>query len=357
MSFWKKQPLEINEFIGKQIVSNETILENINILSKNYNVYSNITDNKLIEFTEFINNNYISGPDNFKMIYSKNLIKYYLNKNFLLIEFYNSNKIIGYIVGKKIKMSIYNKLFDIIEVNFLCISQEFRHMKLGPILISVLTKESILKYDISVAHYTISEKIKSPHYSIKEYYHRIININILLNTKFIEGNKELLEQEYNTFNKVISSKIQIYINLKDDIKNYYNEYIKYYKNNYDIYQYLSFEEFKEIMYNKDFYNFTIIQNNEINLVSMYKIDVETPNGIYKNGNYYIMVFTSDNKNEILESLNEYIYINDIFDVITFSEIFERKLDKCINGNVFSKYYLYNMSCPKIEFYRNGMITI
>jgi hypothetical protein len=70
------------------------------------------------------------------------------------------------------------------------------------------------------------------------------------------------------------------------------------------------------------------------------------------------MFLNDTIND-LEFVTEFIYKNDIFDIITFGDIFniDYKSIKCIRGSSVLKYYWFNMLCPTVNSYENGLITI
>lgn len=384
MSFWKNKPVKVND-IGEfnQILTNEQLLEKINKelneskIKLDYSILSNVSDSKFKDIIEFINNYYIVGESNFKLCYTINLLKFYC-KNTLILEFYPKNKdtIIGYIIGKKEKLNIKNKTsIDILEVNFLCLIPKLRNLSVAPYMINCLTKESINKFNIGVAHYTINSPIKSPYISKKQFYHRMLNIDNLIKTKFIseyidEHSNQILKEIYNkfeyqdTFNteyndhRVILLKNSNQIHVKSRIYDLYKEYAK---NTYDIHQEISLEEINEILDNKDFYNFIILDGVDatVAFISFFRLDTNTNNGSYKNGYYYKMFFKHENVIlDSLEFINEYIYRNNIFDVLTLTDTFKNlNKMKCVKGTGNLKYYLYNMSSIKIDNDKNGLITI
>lgn len=396
-SFWESKPVNVNETGDfSQILSNENLLEKINKELNESKVkldYSILKDIKFEEIVDFINNNYIVGGSNFKLCYTANLLKFYC-KNALVLEFYPKGKktIVGYIIGKKEKLNIkkridikgkdikgkekdqnkaYFSLIDILEVNFLCLTPKLRNLHIGPYMINCLTKESISKFNIGIAHYTINSPIKSPYISKKQFYHRMINIDNLIKTKFISEdiNEKLLKKfknvfntfEYqNTFNdeRVILLKNSNQIDVKSRIYNFYKEYAK---NTYDIHQEISLEELNEILDNKDFYNFIILDgmDSTVAFISFFRLDTTTDNGTYKNGYYYKMFFKNENVIiDSLEFINEYIYTNSIFDVLTLTDTFkDLSKMKCVPGSGNLKYYLYNMTGSKIDNHKNGLITI
>jgi len=385
MSFWENKPVNVNDNgLGNfnQILSNENILGKINKeldeskVKLDYCILNSITDVKFEEVVNFINNNYIVGQSNFKLCYTVNLLKFYC-KNSLVLEFYPKGKktIVGYIIGKKEKLNIRKSLtslhFDILEVNFLCLVPKLRNLHVGPYMINCLSKESIVKFNIGIAHYTINSPIKSLYFSKKQFFHRLINIDNLIKTKFINEHvdSELLKDIYNTFeyketfdieyDRVILLKNSKQIDVKSRIYDLYKEYAK---NTYNIYQEMTLEELNEILDNKDFYNFLILDKKDstVAFISFFRLDTNTNDGSYKNGYYYKMYFKNENIiAHSLEFINEYIYKNDIFDVLTFAEIFNKELilKKIITGTGNLKYYLYNMSSNKIENNCNGLVTI
>jgi hypothetical protein len=396
-SFWKTKPVVISEEKEfNQILSNEYILEKVNhqiISSKlklDYKLYSFdkiisnhqlLTETKINEIVLFINNNYISGgdDDDFKYIYTFDLLKLFC-KDAIVFEFYPKNniKIIGYIIGKRTKLSCFNKCFECLEVNFLCLISKLRNLNLAPFMINCLTKESIINYNIGIAHYTINSPIKSPYFSKKKFYHRMINIDNLINCKFLiddsdndsdndsdKNGKNILKKVYNTFSYKLSSKKVVIINNTNKnlyINSIYEKYKKYSKNIYDIYLNISLDELNDILDNNSFYNFVILNSsgNLETFISFFRLDTTNNNGVYKNGFYYKICFPNDaNKTDYLEFVNEYIYINKIFDVITFADHFDIdfKQMKCIEGTGELKYYLYNYNFRKIDNCKNGLITI
>jgi hypothetical protein len=376
-NFWENRPVTLSSktIDIKQIVPNEVLLEKAIKdtecikLKIEYKVYKNgdgniIDENILKELLLFINKNYITNINDYKFIYTLELLRYFC-KNSLLIVFYPIGKdnIIGCIVGKKAKFTVFDKKIDLVEANFLCLVNNLRNIGLGAYMINIIGKESILNYNIGISHYTISVPISIPYFSEKQFYHRMINIDILVKNKFIESsNINSLKNLYNKFkyDKKINKKIVVVDETncsiyKNVIKNRIN---KYNKDTYDIYEEI---DINDMLINKSFYNFLIINpNNSIEaFVSFFRADTQTNNGSYKNGYYYKMFFTKDSLIDSLEMINQYIYENKIFDVLTFCDIFNDNYTKmkCIKGNGNLKYYLFNCNSTKIPNHRNGLVTI
>jgi hypothetical protein len=393
-SFWLNKPVTISNIAPKHILEADKLLLKINKeLESNrfqldYTVIdsTDLTKDKITNIVNFINKNYItSDDDSFKLVYTDELFSFYCY-NAIIIEFYpkGKNVTIGYVIGKKSNISLYHELFESSEVNFLCVIPNLRSLGISSYMINALTREIVIRYNINTAHYTISTKIKSPHFGEKKVYHRFINIPQLFKTEFVENvDQKLLIKTYNTFgcsNKFKSTHSVKYINDKliddkliDDklIDELYDNYIRYCKDTYDIYEKIEVGEFKRSFNNKMFHHFIIYKNKEIKgYVCLFRLDSFNNNTNYgqRSGFYYYMFFNdnyndTDNYNDNLinnlEFINDYIYNNNIFDVLTFSDIFDIDYNKlkCIRGSGILRYYFYNMTCSQIQNNKNGVITI
>lgn len=110
-----------------------------------------------------------------------------------------------------------------------------------------------------------------------------------------------------------------------------------------------------------FHNFIIrdMNRNIVSFISLFRLDTYNDLTKYtqKSGYYYYM-FLNDTVND-LEFVSQFIYKNDIFDIITFGDIFniDYKSIKCIQGSSILKYYWFNMVCKFSNSYENGLITI
>lgn len=380
-SFWIDKPVNINDKIS-QILDRDILLKKItndldtNKIQLDYNVFElhQLTDEKISNIINFIDVNYVSSYDNAIMYkYSKDLFKFCMNDG-ILLEFYPKNKtnVIGYILGKKCQISLYQNVFDSALVNFLCILLPLRNIGISSYMINVLTKEIILHYPTIIgAHYTISSPIKSPYFGMKKFYHRIINVPNLCKAKFITDdiNEQTIINFYNKFIYKFQFKKKHtikYINGEViDIKlinELYDKYITYANKTYDIYEKIDLNEFKKTFENKAFHHFIIYKKDKIeSYVCFFQLDSYNyvqKHG-YSSGFYYYMFFNDNEITNHLEYINEYIYKNKIFDLITFSDIFpiDYKKSNYIEGSGFFKYYLYNVTCPSIENNKNGIVII
>jgi hypothetical protein len=391
-SFWQKKPIQLNFYkpdIIEKIYSNDEILFKTNIeINENkfkldYTVYDNVNANpteniNYEKILNFINNNYVSSIDGTnKLLYTIDLLKFYC-RNSIIIEFYppNTKNIIGCIIGKKEQICLYSDITDIIEINFLCISSKLRKLNLGGYIINILVKEGIIHTNIGACYYTLSKQTNSKYYAKKKFYHRMININNLVNGKFInDENIDMYEykKKFNKFlyknsfknNKVcyINNNLDLNSDLnKNLINELYTKLIDYNKKTYDIYESINIVEFTETFKNNDFHHFIIKNNTDtiINYVCMYRLDnynTET-NFRYTNGYLYYMFFDSSILDS-LELIHEYIYTNKIFDLITFADIFncDLSLINITHGSGLLYYHCANIIVSKMDNCKIGLITI
>lgn len=384
-SYWKTNPLEVNNLNKNysQIMSNEQMLIKVNndINTHKYKLYSKTNDKKITPqiICNFINEYYIeSSIEKFKFIYTPDIISYYMN-NSITMCFYSSDpiknpneKIIGIIIGKKETLVINNKNVDTFEVNFLSTHIKIRNKNLTPLIISMYLRESIEKYSISTAHYTIGYSIKAPSYGKKYFYHRPINILKLIKSEFIDQDFNNLKL-INNFKYSLESHTIIYHNSKKNkisngiINLLYKNIILYNKLNYTIWELKSYEDFEKIFIIDSFHHFIFVSNNTPdiklkNYICLYKLEtINTSNkNIFTNG-YFYTGFFQNYIGDIIECTSEYAYNNNIFDVITWSDFFNFK--NKTHDNVFLKgtgylnYYMFNSSIPNISNLSNGMVTI
>lgn len=375
-SYWKNNPLSVlkNEKF-KQILSNQDLLKHVqnHIDNHEFKIDYKINDKNisLCNLCSFINTNYIDkSGDTF--VYTTDIIDYYI-KNSLVITFYKKDEMIGLIVGKKTILNINKEEFNSVEVNFLSLIKTYRNKNIAPLLISILTKEVILNYNIGIAHYTLGYKLDCPHYNSKCFYHRFINIENLFNCKFI--NEDILQigiykKVFNKFKykETLNNQKIFYYNYKENslissniIKLVYENLCLFSNFKYDIYEIKSYEDIKETFFNKSFHHFIFHENflikNYICICDIETINIKTHN-IFRNG-YINSMFYEDDPNYLIEYLSKFIHKKNLFDLITWNDFFNvnNDISKATKGTGILKYYLFNMISNKIESYKNGLITL
>lgn len=384
-NYWMTRPLKVdNNFNEKpyQIISNEELLIKVqNDINKHpYKLLYTINEPKDLNIIcEFINKNY-TNDENIKSIYKTDIIKYYMKDALILCFYPKKNKIkskmIGLIIAKKTKLMINQLEFNSVETNFLSIEPKFRGKNIAPLIISILTKELILQYSIGISHYTINNPIKSPHYCLKYYFHRMINIKNLFDTNFIDDEPNKLNDYikiYNHFDNYLPEQHIIYFNKKitqkisDDLINLIylniNSYSKY---KYKIYEHKTFEQIKDLFDIESFHHFLFIETNEKhhlkikNYICLNQIDILNINTnlSYSNG-YIYMGFYENNLDILIEKLTEYVWKIKLFDLITWTDFFNisNSYSKAVKGTGFLKYYLFNIKTSVIPYDLNGLITL
>ena len=387
INYWISRPVVVDtNFKEKpyQIISNDKLLIKLqnDIDTHPYKLKYTVNGPETNEFyiCNFINENYV-GDDEIQLIYKPETIKYYMT-NALTICFYSketeqiSSKMIGLVIAKKAILVIADTEFNSVETNFLSIIPKIRGNNLTPLIISILTKELILNYSIGISHYTIGNPIKSTHFGLKYYYHRVINIHKLFDAKFINEPEDKINEWiriYNNFKNYLPEQKIIYLNKKitsnisDDFINLIFKNINQYsKCQYKIYELKTFEQIKQLLNNSTFHHFLFVENNDLkeqsikNYICINKINIlnKKKNVSYSNG-YIYMGFYENKPDIVIEKLSEYIWKNKILDLITWSDFFDTTLTgtKVIKGTGFLKYYLFNIKTCSIPNEYNGIVTL
>jgi len=372
MSFWKTQPVNVIETsTHKQILSEEDLLTKIaadleaSKIKLDYTVYQTFTEKVISETLDFINNNYV-GSETSQLIYSRPLLEYYL-KDGLLIHFHakgKTDKIVGSIIGKKRQLHLFNKTEQVIDVNFLCLIKNLRNLHLAPYLIGVLTKETVLRLNISLACYTIGADIKSPRFGSKSMYHRPVHLTNLMKEGFMpKPPPSNLERQFGPQKDTYP--VTYLNNTRNglDIDKLNSIVVNYFLKTYDIFDYKSLEE---IFSNPYFHTFIFGDpSNPSDILTFYRIDILDPKtgGKYKNGYLYLNMVKSDEPSHIkklFDSAAKYCSTNDVLDMFTLTDIF-KNMDynkiHFVNGTGALNYYMFNMTIPKIDNHKNGLITI
>ncbi len=434
MSFWKDKPVAVsnetylnnnNTIVSKQILSIDKLfditkseIEN-NKIQLDYDIIINPNDNIKQHLLNFINNNYMHKNAQFTLIYTKDLLNYFISSNTLCVVFYpkgtksNLNtlnciidKMIGIIIGKPQILNIrhiienenYTKLYNSIDVDFLCIKQQLRNLHVSSYMINVLTNKCITEYDkkICCATYTTNRMLHVKPFCTSTYYNRPLQIDNLLKCELlIDDNlntKQIYKQIYNTFqysSDFLSNKTLTYFNILPNIlpnnvgngdkidpqeisNEIYNLLQKYNKSEYDIYAYKSKNDILYLLKNPAFHKFIIKDNTNTitDFICLYNLETKNLKSNYtcQNGYIYTLFFSkTDNlyKSNILELISEYCYQHKIFDMIIMLNIFDHTTDtntdylkhKLIKTYPNLYYYIYNIEIPTISPFRNGLITI
>jgi len=421
-SFWEDKPIKVNydkKIEPRKILDNDNLLnylkddldhikERLENFPKNLKYTLHFSEmlsvDEKMEIIDFINKHYFNKYDYFILSYNYDLFNFFFREA-VLIKFYIEDQQIGMIIGKKKHINIKGAAFNCFEGNFLCLAEKFRNMHISSYMMDILAKISVEKYNINICYYTIHKEIKSRSFCKKIMNYIPVNIENLYDINFfsnrypIETFKKSYENCHDTRLEILTQNI-IYINsglvkkvgggellnslanLEDIInkKKLVKMINDYHEKKYDIFDYISEDEFSKMLMNKAFHHFMLVDNNDItDYICFFRLDYtnNTNNQILKNGFLFLNVFDmkdsvfdmkddvfdmKDNvfeykikKSLILKSIIKYCRENLIIDMILSPCVFDDI--KMLRDNSSFNYYMYNMEMPYIENELNGMVTI
>jgi len=311
-----------------KVLENVTNLIESNKFKMDFKIVD-IDDLSLDLIVNFINENYIDKDSSqLSLIYSKELIKYYLIDS-IPIFFYTKNnptKIIALIIGRLAKISAFNKEYGAMEVNFFCIIPQLRKLNLPKLLKAYLIRECIKKYDVYVefAYYTTSNTINVKPICKKNYIHRCINfdqlkrLDIISESRMTSMHKKLYSkfiysEKFKSYKIIYQPQIDI-LNL-EDLTNKIN---LYQSNNYNIYEKITPQILNSILQSNAFEKFYIKNNDTVEgFIIFFKLNIINKNITTNNviNNLYLSYyFVNGNIVEYLEFIGEYMKQNKICDM-------------------------------------------
>ena len=360
MGFWSTQPVSALGTSGSEILPLDALLEKTEAelqgskLKLEYEVLTDLNEEQRKPLLEFINQYYLVLPEG-QVIYSDAIVEYYLRTSILLRFFKKPTETLGIIVGNKKHFQIFDKDVWTIEVNFFTLHPKLRSLHIGPYMIGALTKECILRFkEVHSAFYTVGEKILSPKFGTKDFYHRPINIPTLMKSGFVPYNAELAQlcRKYNRFDKVLEPQYirgalpEISAVLADRLQ-------VYCKKTYSIFDIKTAEELNNIFSSPAFHSFLFGDD----LIILYCLENIANDVRYINGMLYITAVQPERAELILDSVAAYCHKYKIADILSFTDIFPNSLSTCVKGNGSLHYYAFNMNMNAIENSKNGLVTI
>lgn len=380
MSFWKTMPvvvhssLQFNTF--NKIVSEEYLLKKINgelenpHVDFNYDIYESesLKNDFIQDMKDFYDEQY-SYDSNVKLTFQLDVYKFFL-LNSIVVKFYkpDTNEIIGYIVGKKIKLIIDKKIVNTMEVSFFCIHKKFRNKHYTPYFINVILREFINRYNISISTYALSDNIKSPYYTIKHNIHRPINISHLKRCDFLpvdyDCTRFTLFERNDNVDLVYLNNTNVPSSLIDVL---HKKLHLFQSKNFTVFKALSKKDLDSMFKNKNFHNFIIFNKDKTikDFISFYdlQINVIDKNLKYDSSSIYSMYFSEyDTKNirSTLELISEYCCKYNIIDVLSFFDVFpvsDYSDIKCVVGQGSLNYYMFNYNMIPIPNDKISYVTI
>jgi hypothetical protein len=382
MSFWSNKPVKVVEDgVIEQLLSNESLYELISndstlqnfSIGVDYTVYQggNLSSDKKNDLLTFINEHYKSRDETVSLMYTLDILDYFIDNESLVIEFSPKNSKkgglqIGLIIGKISKLNVCNDIDKYLEVNFLCLNEKLRNLHASSFMINILTRECIKKYNVGIAHYTVGKLIKSPSFCTKRIFHRPLNINQLVQCDFFGKNGDYniidLINCFNTFPTQQYEQDLSYINgnIPLNYDEIFEKLIRFRKDNYKVYDILTKESLYKSFLNKGFHHFIFSKNNNVH--AYFSIfDLKSINngnkGTYTNGVIYKFFFSNNNVSKIVECIAKKCYDLGIFDSLTLMESFPYKFKNWMIGSGIQNYYIFNKAVPTMEPFDVALVTI
>jgi hypothetical protein len=342
------------------INTQEEVFENVSNLieSSKFKFDYKIVDETYLDIiVDFINKNYSTRNSEFSLIYTPELIKYYLIDSLPML-FYAKDKLVALIIGKDINLMSFNKNIETLEGNFMCIIPQLRNLHLPRIIIAYLVREGIKRN--SVGYYTTSYKINNDSMCIKNFKHRPINYNQLLKLDVLD-NDNYYKKIYNKFiypDNFKQFKINKTIN-DNQIEEITNKINLYQKDHFDVYELISTDMIKKINNTDSIVKFIISNNNNINIeafISFYRLDIlnKTLNKPIRILHLY-HYFCNGNIADYLEYIGEYMKNNNICDMFRTTLNINSKQYFESGGELY--YHLWNVKPFTIEETKVNLIII
>jgi glycylpeptide N-tetradecanoyltransferase len=365
--FWSTQPvpkLQEKSFIDGPITNNLSPTE-IRLtpyeLVEGFEWVSIDFNKDAVEISEFLDKYYVEDSNNqFRLHYSPDFLKWIYGCSeyvALAVRFLQNKMIVGFICGKSVKMQINKNKLDMIEINLLCIHPKLRTKRLAPILIKEITRQYHLK-DYFYGLFTSSIYLPNPIITTK-YYHRPINLDTLLDTKFTSldptHEPEHIKKVLSLPNKNSRKFKKMELEHLDDVYDLFNKYMEKY-NYHPLY---SKDEFTYIFLNNNFvfsYVFEDENGNIIDFASYYTIQVK----VLKNNEKHQFINKAHLFYYTCNEVTPYKVINELLiaaklnniDVMDALDIMENeaiiKELKFEEGTGLLHYYLYNWKTKPLK---------
>ncbi len=311
-----------------------------------------LDESYLDEIVEFVNCNYFDKDGDYPIVYTKELMSFYL-KDSIPIFFYsknNPNKVVASIIGKFKNINAFNKQIYAFEDNFFCIIPPLRKLQLPKLLTAYLIRETIYKHksDVKFAYSTTSDIINVKPICSKCYIHRYINFTELINLQQINQKKNtaLYKKYYSKFvypDNFTKYKVNtvIHENQIDEITDKLNIYQN---KHFDIYENVSSNNIRDLNNSNAFYKFVITDNdNIIGFISFFKLDIlnKKINKLVRTL-YLYYYFCNGNFIDYLEYIGEYLHKHDICDMFLMNLFDDNVPSRYVKGNGLLYYNLHNV---------------
>ena len=374
--FWKTQPIDISK---NNIINEPISVITINDVQKEpYTLPDNFTwctlniddDNDLNLIYKFLLDYYNSSKNASKKYhYQKDFLRWFLKPyeyyDDLLVGVKYNNKLVATIFGIPMTIKVYDKNIKMVEINFLCVHESLRNKRLAPVLIKEITRRTNL-HGIFQAFYTASNDL--PNSLMKcSYYHRPLNIPKLVDIKFIEKPDKISLQGFSKLFKILDNTT---INIRQIEPKDYNiccKLLNDYNNKFKISVIFNQEEFNNhFAFKENIIETFVVENNYqiTDFISFFFIPSKLNNDtkhIYLSKAYVYYYFNTLTDLCTLVDNGLYLMKKKNIDVVNAMKQYnnEEFLDKLKfkEGVGELNFYLYNWSCPSINYNDMGIVMV
>ena len=374
--FWKTQPIDISQ---NNIITEPISVITINDVQKEpYTLPDNFTwctlniddDNDLNLIYKFLLDYYNSSKNASKKYhYQKDFLRWFLKPyeyyDDLLVGVKYNNKLVATIFGIPMTIKVYDKNIKMVEINFLCVHESLRNKRLAPVLIKEITRRTNL-HGIFQAFYTASNDL--PNSLMKcSYYHRPLNIPKLVDIKFIEKPDKISLQGFSKLFKILDNTT---INIRQIEPKDYNiccKLLNDYNNKFKISVIFNQEEFNNhFAFKENIIETFVVENNYqiTDFISFFFIPSKLNNDtkhIYLSKAYVYYYFNTLTDLCTLVDNGLYLMKKKNIDVVNAMKQYnnEEFLDKLKfkEGVGELNFYLYNWSCPSINYNDMGIVMV
>lgn len=147
------------------------------------------SDEACAEVYTLLTNNYVEDDDHmFRFNYSKEFLRWalcspgYFRNWHIGVRAKVSMKLVAFISGIPVKMRVRDRVFEMAEVNFLCVHKKLRSKRLAPVMIKEVTRRIHLE-NVWQAAYTAGVLLPTP-MTTCQYWHRTLNPKKLVDIGF-----------------------------------------------------------------------------------------------------------------------------------------------------------------------------
>ena len=246
-----------------------------------------------------LNNNYVEGKtDNYRYVYSKEFITWYLKiYPSIVMGIYDNNMLIGMITGRVVPTILNNVEKQLAEISFLCVHKNYRNQKICPLLISTI-ENKMMEMGADEAIFSTHHNMGKPLCGINHegiyYMLRVINPRKLVSVGFLRCDTTIEKLEYHYRIEPVKNKNKRLERItNDNIELAFELYNKWYSK-MNIYTNYTLDLFKQVILSNNIIGYLLYdKNNVIDMISYYIIpsNVTRRNVLMNDG--YIYHYTNN----------------------------------------------------------------